>query len=268
MNTRLNSTSVTGQAQRVPPSTTQPTLQAILVDADGNELPKQNGKYLNNDGYLKIIASQSGTGVSIDSLDSAQRGNNNIAPPVAASNLGFSSYFSLNNFFTSNAITETGDTIKGSALNFKVEQRILDNPSLVSTGKLVRQQQPSDPAQAPQYTYVQYSGDNTIAQKLAGLNSAVISFDSAGGLPASQTTLQTYVGNLLADLASKSSAATDTNTNAQSLLSGFESRASSVSGVNLDDELANTVIYQNAYEATARVISVVNKMYDALLNIL
>ncbi|MFN9113932.1 MAG: flagellar basal body rod C-terminal domain-containing protein, partial [Bacteroidota bacterium] len=54
--------------------------------------------------------------------------------------------------------------------------------------------------------------------------------------------------------------------NARALMSGFSDRSDSISGVNLDEELANTVIYQNAYTASTRVITVVSELFDALLN--
>lgn len=266
LNVRINSTAVSGAAQRVPPNTTQSTMRAMLVDADGVEIPRVGGRYLDQSGYLKLVASNSSTALVIDSLDSLQLGNPTFVPPIAASNQGFSSYFALNNFFTSNHIVSAGDTVKGSALHFAVEQRILDNPSLVSTGALVQQSQPADPAKPPQYTYVRYAGDNSVAQKMAGLNSAVISFGTAGGLPATQVSLQSYAGSVLADISSKTVAAGDIHDNAQSLLNGFKERAQSISGVNLDEELANTIIFQNAYSATARIINVVGKMYESLLN--
>jgi flagellar hook-associated protein 1 FlgK len=47
----------------------------------------------------------------------------------------------------------------------------------------------------------------------------------------------------------------------------YDERLSSVSGVNLDEELANTVLFQNAYSASARIITVVSTLFDTLLNI-
>ena len=40
----------------------------------------------------------------------------------------------------------------------------------------------------------------------------------------------------------------------------------SISGVNLDEEAANLVRYQQAYQAAAQVITVANDMFDILLN--
>jgi flagellar hook-associated protein 1 FlgK len=63
----------------------------------------------------------------------------------------------------------------------------------------------------------------------------------------------------------RSAEATDNAANTKILYDGFVSKSDAASGVNLDEELANTVTFQNAYSATARVITIVNKMYEDLL---
>jgi flagellar hook-associated protein FlgK len=267
LNHRYDSIAATGNAQRVVPNTSQSAMRAILVDAQGRELPKQNGVYLDAPGYLKLVSTNSDNAIVIDELDSEQLGDLGGTPSIAASHQAFSHYFGLNNFFSSNAPIATGDTTKGSALNLRVNQHIIDNPNLISTGDLVLQTQPADANGKPQYTYVRYAGDNSIIQKLSAISSSPVSFDAAGGLSATSISLQSYTANFLADISSKSAGAKDSSTNAQSLLDGFNARASSISGVNLDDELAQTITFQNAYAATARIISVVDKMYEALLNL-
>ena len=47
----------------------------------------------------------------------------------------------------------------------------------------------------------------------------------------------------------------------------MQNQLQSQTGVNLDSELAKLTIYQNAYGASARVISTIQNMYDALMNI-
>jgi flagellar hook-associated protein 1 FlgK len=45
-----------------------------------------------------------------------------------------------------------------------------------------------------------------------------------------------------------------------------DSARSSQSGVNLDEEMANLLMYQRAYEAAARVLNVVDSTIDTLIN--
>ncbi|MFM9891153.1 MAG: flagellar hook-associated protein FlgK [Rickettsiales bacterium] len=263
-NDRYTATAANGNGTIVLPQTTQDALRAILVDADGNELPKFNGVYGNQPGYLKLIAAD-GAGVAIDSLDSSQNGLTNVVGDIGTG-YGFSQYFGLNNFFESNGPTATGDTLHNSAINLKVQDRLLNNANLVSTGSLTLQKQPpAGSTLPPQYTYLRYAGDNTIAQKLAQLSTAGVSFQAAGGLASSTISIGSYSSQILSFQASQASASTAEADNAKTLLDGFTTKQNATSGVNLDEELANTITYQNAYAATARVITIVNQLYDSLL---
>lgn len=266
-NDRYNATAVTGDGTRVLPYSSQETMRAILVDEKGVELPKVNGQYIDAPGYLKLVANNSSYTIAIDSLDSKQLGNSSVSPAVPGTGRGFSYYFELNNFFASNDPTATGDTVSHSAINMKVEQRIIDNPNLLATGKLTLSRQPESPNAAPLYTYVRYSGDNSLAQQLAAVASNSISFDAAGGLPVSTMSMTDYLAEMLGYVSSQAAAADANYSNAETLYEGFRSRLDSVTGVNLDEELANTIIYQNAYAASAKMIKVADELYDDLLNI-
>ena len=52
-----------------------------------------------------------------------------------------------------------------------------------------------------------------------------------------------------------------------SLRKDLIARRDSSSGVNLDEELSNMIIYQQSYNAAARIISTVNQMFDSLLQL-
>ena len=45
-----------------------------------------------------------------------------------------------------------------------------------------------------------------------------------------------------------------------------ENQRTSVSGVNLDEEMTNLVMSQRAYESAARLLSAVDEMLDTLIN--
>jgi flagellar hook-associated protein 1 FlgK len=45
------------------------------------------------------------------------------------------------------------------------------------------------------------------------------------------------------------------------------SRRASVEGVNLDEELAAMMVFQQAYNASARLMTTVQQMYDTLLSV-
>ncbi len=267
-NDRYYPTTVTGAGTMVLPTTNQSYMRAILVDKNGNEVGKNNGNYIDDPGFVKLIGGTKDIFISIDELDGKQLGLPSDLPPVAGTNRGFSHFFEFNNFFKSNKPTATGDTVAGSALNMAVESRIIADNNLISTGTLSRSSQPSDPTKPPRWTYNRFSGDNDLAQKLARLAIETSTFASAGGLPASSVTFNGYAGQILGFAASTATTAESTLDDNKILLDGFQERSSAISGVNLDEELANTIIYQNAYAASARIISVVNQMFDDLVNIL
>lgn len=267
-NDRYDITDVTGAASRVFPDTPHQYIFAQLVDADGNELPKVNGSYGSQEGFLQLVANDRGGEeytIHIDEMNSEQQGELSAVPNAVGTNRGFSHYFELNNFFVSNNPTIDGDTIDGSAVNMAVTQRLLDNPSEITTGDLQLSLQSSDPNDPPLWTYERFVGDNSVAQRMSGLGVSQISFDAAGGLPDTNLTFNGFAGEMLGFVATKSAQATSRLTDNQTLLSGFQTRSDSISGVNLDEELANTIIYQNAYTASARVITVTGELFDSLL---
>ncbi|MCK5255877.1 MAG: flagellar hook-associated protein FlgK [Deltaproteobacteria bacterium] len=53
----------------------------------------------------------------------------------------------------------------------------------------------------------------------------------------------------------------------QTMVEQVTSRRESISGVNLDEEMANLIRYQHAFTASARMITLVDEMMDELLNL-
>ncbi|MGD0517174.1 MAG: flagellar basal body rod C-terminal domain-containing protein, partial [Thermoguttaceae bacterium] len=72
--------------------------------------------------------------------------------------------------------------------------------------------------------------------------------------------------NMVADVAQKSSTATSNATAAATYLSSLKSQESSISGVSLDEEAVNLIIYQKVYQASAKLISTISDLLDTLMN--
>ncbi len=267
MNKRFDAQAIGAPGTLVLPGDSQESLRAILVDENGLEMPTVNGRYLEGPAFLKIVGGNSGTsyGVAIQELDSKQLGIPDGLPAEAGTNRGFSHYFGLNNFYASNEATITGEELRNSAYYLKVADRLVTDPNLIATGTITRQEASLASNNNEIYTYARYAGENSIAQQIAKLNTGILSFDAVGGLPVSQQSLQSYTSDMLGFVSQRSSEASENATTAKLLFDGFVSKSDAISGVNLDEELANTVIFQNAYSATARVITTVNKMYEDLI---
>ena len=108
--------------------------------------------------------------------------------------------------------------------------------------------------------------DSSIAQGLADGLSAPLTFAAAGNFAASTTTtLNNYAAQMVGQAANAAATASDNAKFQTSLQTSVNARASGVSGVNVDEELANLTVYQNMYAASAHVLTVVQNMLDTLL---
>ena len=102
-------------------------------------------------------------------------------------------------------------------------------------------------------------GDNRNALLLSALaNSRVMSNGTAS--------INDSYSSLVADVGTATRQA-ELNSLAQNrILDQAVASRESTSGVNLDDEAANLIRYQQAYQAAAQVISVANSLFDTILN--
>ena len=71
---------------------------------------------------------------------------------------------------------------------------------------------------------------------------------------------------LVTKLGLVSSQASSALTTSSSLQSSLQDSLSSISGVNLDEEAANLVSYQNIYSANSKVLTVADELFDTVLN--
>ncbi len=103
------------------------------------------------------------------------------------------------------------------------------------------------------------SGDNSNALALAELRDRAL-------LEGGNSSYQDVYGNLLSDVAVKTSQG-NASLEVESLLlnQAVESRAS-ISGVNLDEEAANLLRYQQQYQAAAQIIQTADLIFSTLLN--
>ncbi len=271
LNDRYSSTAITGNGTREVPNTDQPYLRALLVDENGVEIAKSNGEYLiDRTGYLRLQTNDPLHTVAVDELTSKENGLDKsfataVTPERNATNRAFSHYFELNNFFESNQPTDTGDTLKNSAIELAVEQRFEDDASLISLGNLTRSNQPADPTKDPLYTYERFISDNNVIQAMAKLGLTSVEFDPSGGLTRTRQTFAGYMGQILAYNSATTARLEGENRDSTILLEGFTERADTFSGVNIDEEMANTVTFQHAYTASARIVTVTNQLFDDLL---
>jgi flagellar hook-associated protein 1 FlgK len=93
-----------------------------------------------------------------------------------------------------------------------------------------------------------------------GLTSSPSGYQGAG-----EETFAQYASNIVSDIATRASAAATQQTTSTTTLTALQSNLSAQSGVNTDQQMAEITALQNAYAASAKVISTVNAMFQALL---
>ena len=266
-NYRYGARSATGAGTVVAPNTSAPAMRAKLVDANGVELPIINNQYSTIErGYLQLEAGNASYVIAIDSLDSVEGGRPNSVPPIDGTGRGFSHYFELNNLFKQNRSDSVSDDVAGSAAAMEISDALAANVNLISLGGLTQTAIPVDPNAAPLYTYERYFGDNSIIKRLADFGTNIVDFIAAGDLGATSLSLTAYAGQVISSISSKANTNQSEMSNAKLLLDGFTELNDGLRGVNLDEELANTIIFQNAYSASARIITVTNEFFQALMD--
>ena len=145
------------------------------------------------------------------------------------------------------------------AATFQLRSDIEANPANMALAKL--------DLSAPAGTAAVAPGDGSGAAALAKAATASVSFGAAGDLPAMTTTVTQYAANLAGALGQQASAASSANTAAAAVQSEAQTRLQSVEGVNLDEELVNLTTYQQAYNASARLIQASQSLINTLLDV-
>ncbi len=108
---------------------------------------------------------------------------------------------------------------------------------------------------------VSFLGDGRNAQEIANLKYKTIT----EGLPNSST-LDDFYRNMIAQLGVDSQAAKRLYDNSETLVLQVDNNRQSVSGVSIDEEMAELVKYQHSYEANARFITTYDQVLDTLIN--
>lgn len=101
------------------------------------------------------------------------------------------------------------------------------------------------------------TGDNSNATAMANLQDAqVVSGQTAGD----------YYSNLIDQIGNQVSDASSEQEAVGLVLQQLDNQQSSISGVSLDEEATNLIQYQQAYEASARVISTIDELNQTTLD--
>ena len=141
--------------------------------------------------------------------------------------------------------------------NLTVNPAIVQQPGLLPNAQLNLTAAAGSVALSP--------GDTRGVDALGQAGTTTRTFQAAGLAPASTVTLSNYSAALSARIGEAASNASTSATNATAASTEAQSRRSGVEGVNLDQELISLTTYQQAYNASARLLTAAKDMYDTLL---
>ncbi|MEM6832483.1 MAG: flagellar hook-associated protein FlgK [Pseudomonadota bacterium] len=150
-------------------------------------------------------------------------------------------------------------TQAAAAADISVNSVVTENPEFLALGKFDRSVPVGDRALTV--------GDGRGAAELRDLQLSPMDFDAAGTLQPLETTLNQYAAYVVGNAAIMAETATSREEDNRALQITISQRRQDVSGVNIDEELAEMVVFQNAYNASARLITTVRQMFEELLNV-
>ena len=94
---------------------------------------------------------------------------------------------------------------------------------------------------------------------------AITDLQSAKIMNGNKSSFQDIYNNMLSEIGAKTANADVAMQSASILKDQSFERIQSLSGVNMDEEAANLLMYQQYYSAAARVITVANEIFESLL---
>lgn len=147
----------------------------------------------------------------------------------------------------------------GTASKISVRADIKGAPSMMSRGRL---QYSADSGE-----YYLGTGDNTTALSMAASMTQTRTFRTAGNVSVQTLTFEGYATNAVSDCATRVSSNNNSLDYLKSLKESLYNKDAAVSAVNLDEEMAQLVVYQQSYIAAAKVISTTQSLFEVLNNI-
>ena len=115
-------------------------------------------------------------------------------------------------------------------------------------------------------TTVSGPGDNRSALALAQLKSSSFSFTVDG--KTTNTTISSFYNGFVSSVGIDTQNASNSTAQNESFLRQLNALRESNSGVSLDEEMANLIKYQRAFEASAKVINTASEMLDTVMNLI
>ena len=147
----------------------------------------------------------------------------------------------------------------GAAGSISVREELTISPEQIAGG-------------APEFNttsgkYEQNAAVNNIANAMAKVFSDSQTFAQSGSIAKTETTLANYASTFVGNIASQAQSYEEALTYQQTLTSSIATKEASVSGVDIDQELSQMIIFQQTYAACAKAFTASKEIMDMLLDI-
>lgn len=142
----------------------------------------------------------------------------------------------------------TVNAAAGSALGMKVNQAIINDSAKVAAGLT------TDPGAGDNALLIAQTQDNASMNKTTASSSGTATFAE-------------FYNAIVGDVGIKANTANTISTQQESIVFELENRHEQIAGVSLDEEMVNLIKFQHAYQASARLISVIDELLQTLVSL-
>ena len=146
----------------------------------------------------------------------------------------------------------------GISQTIAVKDDIMTNPSLIAGG--------SPSFNSSTGKYVLSAAANNIANEMGNAFSQTQNFKQSGTIAQTQATLANYASTFVGNIASQVSNSQSSLEYQQELTNSIATKEATISGVDLDQELGQLIIFQQTYAACAQAFTASKEILDMLLN--
>lgn len=147
----------------------------------------------------------------------------------------------------------------GYAAVIGVRDDICENANLIAAG--------TPDFDANKGAYVINGASNNIANQMAGAFTSTQAFKQSGDMAQTTTTISNYASTFVGNVASLTNTAQSSFEYQTALTEAISYKEAQTSGVDLDEELSQMIIFQQSYAACAQVFTASREVLDILLGL-
>jgi len=256
----LNGVELAGPAGAPLPELLTPNALADLISSDSRF--EAMGITASSDGETLRLESLSGDDISLAATGDV--GDSFLLTDITGKQLLMQGAAVANQVTVGGVLTvvmEQGVTLASNA-TVATGNLFTANPAALSTYLGYQITIDGNPEIGDEFT-VEYNAEGTSDNRNA---LSMVAIESTKLVDGSSVTLLDSYGRMV-EIVGASTSQTQINAEAsESLLQQSQAKRDSISGVNLDEEAADLIRYEQAYNASAQIISVARSLFDTLLN--